>query len=124
MLTPTLARSDELAAACPSPRAGACEARTTLESEQVLLRHQTRGTMHRIREQSLRQSRVTAVFEDHTLSFLLAKDATLEELSDRLADLDRQHRGWPVAITVKFSSRNAGSHRIRRPAGVSGCVNA
>jgi len=80
--------------------------------------------MHWIREQSLRQSRVTAVFEDHTLSFLLAKDATLEELSDRLADLDRQHRGWPVAITVKFSSRNAGSHRIRRPAGVSGCVNA
>jgi hypothetical protein len=61
--------------------------------------------MHRIREQGSRQSRVTAVFEDRALSFLLAKDATLEELSDRLADLDRQHHAWPVAITVKFSSR-------------------
>jgi len=80
--------------------------------------------MHRIREQSLKQSRVTALFEDCELSFLLAKDATLEELSDRLSDLDRQHHAWPVAITVKFSSRKTGSHRIRRPAGVSGCVNA
>jgi len=61
--------------------------------------------MHRIREQSLRQSRVTAVFEDRAFSFILAKGATLEELSDRLADLDRCHHGWPVAITVKFSSR-------------------
>ena len=61
--------------------------------------------MHRIREQSLRQSRVTAVFEDRAFSFILAKGATLEELSDRLADLDRRHHGWPVAITVKFSSR-------------------
>jgi hypothetical protein len=82
--------------------------------------------MHRIREQSLRQrqSRVTAVFEDRSHSFILAKGATLEELSDRLADLDRRHHGWPVAITVKFSSRKADSHRIRQPADVSGCVNA
>ena len=70
--------------------------------------------MHEIREHSLQQSRVTAVFEDRALSFILAKGATLEELSDRLVDLGRQHNGWPVAITVKFdsSSRKAGSHRI------------
>jgi hypothetical protein len=80
--------------------------------------------MHRIHEQSLRQSRVTAVFEDRAFSFILAKGATLEELTDRLADLDRRHHGWPVAITVKFSSREAGSHRIGRPAGVSGRVSA
>ena len=60
--------------------------------------------MHRIREHRLRQSRVTAVFEDRALSFILGKGATLEELSDRLADLDRRHHGWPVAITVKFGS--------------------
>lgn len=77
--------------------------------------------MHKIHEQRLRLSRVTAVFEDRALSFILAKGATLEELSDRLADLGR-HNGCPVAITVKFgtvksgaSSRKAGSHRLRRP---------
>jgi hypothetical protein len=70
--------------------------------------------MHKIREHRLRQSRVTAVFEDRALSFILAKGATLEELSDRLAKLGRRHDGWPVAITVKFgsSSRKAGSHPI------------
>ena len=81
--------------------------------------------MHAIREQSSTQSRVTAVFEDRTLSFLLAKGATLAELSDRLADLDRRHDdGWLVAITVKFSSRKADSHRIHQSADTSGCVNA
>jgi hypothetical protein len=77
--------------------------------------------MHKIHEQRLRLSRVTAVFEDRALSFILANGATLEELSDRLADLGR-HNGCPVAITVKFgtvklgaSSRKAGSHRSRRP---------
>jgi len=58
--------------------------------------------MHKIREHCLRQSRVTAVFEDRALSFILAKGATLEDLSDRLADLDRRHNARPVAITVKF----------------------
>jgi hypothetical protein len=64
---------------------------------------------------------VTAVFEDRALSFILAKGATLQELSDRLADLGR-HNGCALAITVKFgtaksvgSSRAAGSHRRRRP---------
>ena len=59
--------------------------------------------MHKIHEQRLRLSRVTAVFEDRALSFILAKGATLEELSDRLADLGR-HNGCPVAITVKFGT--------------------
>jgi hypothetical protein len=77
--------------------------------------------MHKTHEQRLRLNRVTAVFEDRALSFILAKGATLEELSDRLADLGR-HNGCPVAITVKFgtaksgaSSRKAGSHRRPRP---------
>jgi hypothetical protein len=67
--------------------------------------------MHKSHEQHLRPSRVTAVFEDRALSFILAKGATLGELSDRLADLGQRHAGRPVAITVKFgsSSRSANS---------------
>jgi hypothetical protein len=60
--------------------------------------------MHEIREPRLEQSCVTAVFEDRALSFILAKGATLEELSDRLADLGQRQDGRPVAITVKFDS--------------------
>jgi len=70
--------------------------------------------MHKSHEHHLRPSRVTAVFEDRALSFILAKGATLGELSDRLADLGQRHAGRPVAITVKFgsSSRQAGSRPI------------
>jgi hypothetical protein len=66
--------------------------------------------MHKSREHGLRSSRVTAVFEDGALSFILAKGATLEELSGRLADLGQAHKGRPVAISVKFGS----SSRKRR----------
>jgi hypothetical protein len=67
--------------------------------------------MHTIHERRLGHSRVTAVFEDRALSFILAKGATLEELSDRLADLGGRHNGRPVAITVRF-----GSSRMAREA--------
>lgn len=72
--------------------------------------------MHEIREPRLEQSRVTAVFEDRALSFILAKGATLEELADRLADLGQRQDGRPIAITVKFdsSSSKAGTGSIRR----------
>jgi hypothetical protein len=72
--------------------------------------------MHNIREYGLGQSCATAVFEDRALSFILAKGATLEDLSDWLATLDRQPHQRPVAITVKFSSssREVGPPRIRR----------
>ena len=69
--------------------------------------------MYKNREHRLRPSHVTAVFDDRALSFILAKGATLEELSERLADLGQRHSRRPVAVTVKFgsSSRQAGSHR-------------
>ena len=67
--------------------------------------------MHEIREPRLEQGRVTAVFEDRALSFILAKGATLEDLSDRLADLGR-HNGCPVAITVKFGTFRFGASSI------------
>jgi len=72
--------------------------------EEVLLRSPVEGVMHKSREHRLRPSRVTAVFEDSALSFILARGATLEELSGRLADLGQGHKGRPVAITVKFGS--------------------
>lgn len=60
--------------------------------------------MRDIPEHRLRQSRVTAVFEDSALSFILAKGATLEDLSNRPGNLGRRHNGIPVAIIVKFGS--------------------
>ena len=76
--------------------------------------------MRNIPEHRLRQSRVTAVFEDSALSFILAKGATLEDLSDRLGNLGRRHNGMPVAIIVKF-----GSSRIspEKSAGTRTCVS-
>ena len=67
--------------------------------------------MHNIHEQRSRLNRVTAVFEDRALFFILAKGATLEELSDRLADLGR-HNGCPVAVTVKFGTVKSGASSI------------
>ena len=82
--------------------------------------------MHEWREHRLRQmkqSRVTAVFGDRALSFVLDKGATLEELSDRLANLGRRHNGRPLAITVKFasSSYKAGSQAKPDPQTVNSC---
>ena len=73
--------------------------------------------MHKVREHRLRQGRVTAVFEDRALSFILARGATLGELSDRLAELGQRRIGRAIAVTVKFASpsRKAGPHRIPRP---------
>jgi hypothetical protein len=62
------------------------------------------AALRNIPEHRLRQNRVTAVFEDSALSFILAKGATLGELSDRLGNLGRRHNGMPAAIIVKFGS--------------------
>jgi hypothetical protein len=60
--------------------------------------------MHTISEHLSRQSSVIALFEDRALSFILAKGATLGELSDCLADLGRPQDGRPVAISVIFGA--------------------
>jgi hypothetical protein len=67
--------------------------------------------MHKVHERRLRLNRVTAVLEDRFLSFILAKGATLEEPSDRLAHLGRRN-GCPVAITVKFGTSSIASDRL------------
>jgi hypothetical protein len=60
--------------------------------------------MHKSSEHRLGQSRVTALFENRAISFVLAKGATLCELSDQLACLARSHDWKAVAITLKVGS--------------------
>jgi hypothetical protein len=50
-----------------------------------------------------RHSRVTVAFADGPLSFLLSKDATFEDLADRLQRLGERHRGKPIAIDIKLA---------------------
>ena len=47
-------------------------------------------------------SKVTAVFEDSDVSFLLPRDATLAELAERLAIMAVPH-GAPVAVDVRLA---------------------
>jgi hypothetical protein len=51
-----------------------------------------------------RPSRVRVAFADGELSFMLSKDATFEDLADRLSNLDERHQGKPVAIEVKLAA--------------------
>lgn len=51
-----------------------------------------------------RRSRVTVAFEDSVLSFGLSKDATFEDLADRLDRLGERHHGKPIAINVKLTA--------------------
>ena len=103
-LTPSHGRSDEVATPPRFERAPG-EARTLLKVGTIPASSTRReATMHRIREQNSRYSRVTAVFKDRALSFVLAKGATLEQLADRLANLGQRQNRRPVAITVKFGS--------------------
>jgi hypothetical protein len=52
----------------------------------------------------LRPSRVRVAFAAGELSFMLSKDATFENLADRLRGLDERHHGKPVAIEVKLAA--------------------
>jgi hypothetical protein len=51
-----------------------------------------------------RPSRVRVAFEDGALSFMLSKDATFEDLADRLDRLGKRHHGKPVTIEVKLAA--------------------
>jgi hypothetical protein len=58
-----------------------------------------------------RPSRVTVAFEDSALSFMLSKDATFEDLADRLDRLGERHHGMPIAIEVKFAAASGAQRR-------------
>jgi hypothetical protein len=50
------------------------------------------------------QSRVTVAFEHGALSFMMSKDATFEDLADRLDRLGKRRHGKPAAIAVKLAA--------------------
>ena len=63
--------------------------------------------MLNIHHDESRPSRVTVAFEDGALSFMLSKDATFEDLADRLDRLCKRRHGKPVAIAVKLAAASA-----------------
>jgi len=71
------------------------------------------NTMLKIYHDESRPSRVTVAFEDSALSFMLSKDATFEDLADRLDRLERQH-SKPIAIEVKFAAASDARQRRMR----------
>ena len=58
--------------------------------------------MLNIHHDESRPSRVTVAFEKGALSFMLSKDATFEDLADRLDRLGERYHGKPVIIEVKL----------------------
>ena len=60
--------------------------------------------MQDIHHDESRPNRVRVAFEEGALSFMLSKDATFEDLADRLDRLGELHCGKPIAIEVKFAA--------------------
>jgi hypothetical protein len=54
---------------------------------------------------------VTVAFEHGALSFMMSKDATFEDLADRLDRLGKQRHGKPVAIAVKLAAASDAHRR-------------
>ena len=60
--------------------------------------------MLNIQHDESRPSRVTVAFEHGAISFMMSKDATFEDLADRLDRLGKRRHGKPVAIAVKLAA--------------------
>ena len=60
--------------------------------------------MLNIHHDEARPSCVTAAFEHGAISFMMSKDATFEDLADRLDRLGKRRHGKPVAIAVKLAA--------------------
>jgi hypothetical protein len=58
-----------------------------------------------------RPNRVTVAFEHGALSFMMSKDATFEDLADRLDRLGKRRHGKPVAIAVKLATASDAHRR-------------
>ena len=56
-------------------------------------------------------SRVRVAFEDGALSFMLSKDATFEDLADRLDRLGEPRYGRPISIEVKLAGASDAEQR-------------
>ena len=75
--------------------------------------------MLNIHHNASRPSRVTVAFEHGAISFMMSKDATFEDLADRLDRLGKRRHGKPIAIAVKLAAA-FDAHR-RRPISGLGC---
>jgi hypothetical protein len=73
--------------------------------------------MLNIHHEEARPSRVTVAFEHGAVSFMISKDATFEDLADRLDRLGKRRRGTPVAIAVKLAAASD-AHRRRLISGL------
>jgi len=60
--------------------------------------------MLNIHHDESRPSRVTVAFEHGAISFMMSKDATFEDLADRLDRLRKRRHGKAVAIAVKLAA--------------------
>ena len=60
--------------------------------------------MLNIHHDEARPSCVTVAFEHGAISFMMSKDATFEDLADRLDRLGKRRHGKPVAIAVKLAA--------------------
>lgn len=76
------------------------------------------NAMPHISHDPQRQSRVMVAYDDAALSFMLSKDATFEDLAERLERLGERRRGRPLAIAVKFAA--ASKAQYRQPASLLG----
>jgi hypothetical protein len=73
--------------------------------------------MLNIHHDEARPSRVTVSFEHGAISFMMSKDATFEDLADRLDRLGKRRHGKPVAIAVKLAAASD-AHRRRLVSGL------
>ena len=75
--------------------------------------------MQDIHHDEARPSRVRVAFEEGALSFMLSKDATFEDLADRLDRLGELHCGKPITIEVKFAAERRPARPMRTRAKAS-----
>jgi hypothetical protein len=73
--------------------------------------------MLNIHHDEARPSCVTVAFEHGAISFMMSKDATFEDLADRLDRLGKRRHGKPVAIAVKPAAASD-AHRRRLISGL------
>jgi len=64
----------------------------------------TESIVQNFHTQSPQQNSVRAMFEDGVSTFLLSRDATLEELAGHLGHLAKRRQGRPIAFDVTLGS--------------------
>lgn len=60
--------------------------------------------MRNLSDQTIRSSRVRAVYDGDALSFVLKGGATLRDLADHLAQIEDRSGRKPIAVDVKFDA--------------------